>query len=146
MGLAHKLKVPVIQMCTNVGLKWMDGWFGNPSFYSFLPNLFQEFTSKMTFWQRVTNTISELYVKVGRQFYFLPKQNEIMRKYFNNSEELPTIEELEKKISLIFFNSHFSFNLPRPLMPNMIEVGGLHVKPPKKLPTVSGAIQLNFNL
>ena len=145
IGLAHKLRIPVIQMCSLVGTKWMDAWVGNPSFYSYVPNTFQEFTSKMTFRQRVSNTVSELYVKLGREIYFLPKQNAIMKKYFNSSDDFPTIEELQNNISLVLVNSHFSFNLPRPLMPNMIEVGGLHVKSPKKLPTVSEEIQFNFN-
>ncbi|KAJ9601565.1 hypothetical protein L9F63_000308, partial [Diploptera punctata] len=134
IGLAHRLKIPVIQMCSLVGTKWMDEWVGNPAFYSYIPNTFQEFTSKMTFWQRVSNTLSELYIKMGREVYFLPKQNAIMRKYFNSSEDFPTIQELEKNISLVLVNSHFSVNFPRSVMPNWIEVGGLHIKPPNKLP------------
>jgi len=33
-------------------------------------------------------------------------------------------------------NTHHSLSYPKPLMPNYVQVGGMHVKPPKKLPEV----------
>jgi hypothetical protein len=34
-------------------------------------------------------------------------------------------------------NTHFSLDYPRPLVPAMIPVGGLHITPGKELPSVS---------
>jgi hypothetical protein len=33
-------------------------------------------------------------------------------------------------------NTHFSMNQPRPLVPQIVEVGGLHLSPPAPLPQV----------
>jgi len=39
----------------------------------------------------------------------------------------PSIYELDSIASLIMVNQHFALNYPRPLLPNIIEVGGMHV-------------------
>lgn len=37
--------------------------------------------------------------------------------------------------SLVLLNNHFTLNYPRPFLPSMVEVGGLHIKPtPDPLP------------
>lgn len=47
---------------------------------------------------------------------------------------LPSIQELEKSISVVFVNTHRSLIPPRPTMPGMIDIAGAHVRPPKTLP------------
>lgn len=46
---------------------------------------------------------------------------------------MPTVEELQQNISMIFVNIHRSIFKPRPQMPGMVSVGGAHIKPPKLL-------------
>lgn len=46
-------------------------------------------------------------------------------------------EEVLESVSLVLLNTHFSLNPPRPYVPNMIEVGGMHVNRNKgELPEV----------
>lgn len=61
-------------------------------------------------------------------------QEEIYERVFANPK--PTLKELrETKVSLVLLNNHFSLNLPRPFLPNMIEVGGMQIDPnPGELP------------
>lgn len=47
--------------------------------------------------------------------------------------DLPTVEEMTYNTSLLFVNSHFSINYARPLVPNVIEVAGIHIQEPKPL-------------
>jgi glucuronosyltransferase len=61
--------------------------------------------------------------------------DKIAKKYFGNSTSLPS--EIERNISLVMVNTHFSVDYPRPLVPAMIEVGGMHITPGKELPLVS---------
>lgn len=44
------------------------------------------------------------------------------------------MRELEKNISAMLINTHFSINPPRPLMPGQINVAGAHIQEPKALP------------
>lgn len=54
------------------------------------------------------------------------KDNESLRKRFGPG--IPDLEELAMSTSLVFVNQHFSFSGPRPLPPNVIEIGGIHIK------------------
>lgn len=54
---------------------------------------------------------------------------------FSNTKT--TYDEAIFNVSLILLNSHFTAQLPRPYLPNVIEVGGMHIKSKaNKLPTV----------
>jgi glucuronosyltransferase len=135
-GIGYKLNVPIIKMCTYGGTKWMDEWFGNPSPYAYIPGVYHAYTDRMNLWQRVHNTLAEIHIKLGRIFYVIPQHDAILRKHLNSSN-IPSIWELQKSTALLLLNSHFSIGYPRPLMPNIVEVGGMHVTPPKKLSAVS---------
>ena len=39
----------------------------------------------------------------------------------------PSIHDLNSLPSLILINQHFTLNYPRPMLPNILEVGGMHV-------------------
>lgn len=47
---------------------------------------------------------------------------------------LPSIEELQKNVSIILVNNHRSMSPPRPSMQGIIHIGGAHIKSPKPLP------------
>ncbi|XP_069675722.1 UDP-glucosyltransferase 2-like [Periplaneta americana] len=57
---------------------------------------------------------------------------EMLKKHFGN--DCPSLYELQRSISLILVNSHFSINTPRPAVPTFVEVGGLHINSDGKLP------------
>jgi glucuronosyltransferase len=140
LGFAHKFKAPVVQLVTFGGTSWMGDWVGNPTPYSYVPDPFQNFSDRMDFWERIVNTLGITFQKLTRIFYYLPKQQALLEKYFSDYAPLPSISELDSSTSLLLLNHHFSISYPRPLVPNMVEVGGMHVKPAKKLPAVSMSV------
>jgi glucuronosyltransferase len=75
----------------------MAVWIGSPNPYSYVPDEFLEYTDKMTFWQRMYNTVLGTFKLVGRQLIYLPKQNAAMQKYFNYTDSLPPVWEPEYK-------------------------------------------------
>lgn len=60
--------------------------------------------------------------------------NELIRERFG--EGIPDVEEIGQKISVIFVNQYFALTGPKPLSPQVIEIGGSHILPPKPLPQV----------
>jgi len=110
----------------------MDEWVGNLSPYAYLPQISYDYGDRMNSWQRTLNTLSEIYVKLGRVFYVIPQHDAILRKCFNSSK-IPLISLLQIFTALLLINQHFSIGHPRPLMPNTVEIGGIHINPPKKL-------------
>lgn len=111
----------------------LNGEFGNPLTTSYTSTLNVAMASLKTFWDRFLNTYD--YVDSNSQSWWYNREATVIgRTYFG--KDVPDSYELMKKISLIFVNSHFSFILPRPWMPNLIEIGGIHVIDPKPLPKV----------
>ncbi|KAJ4434824.1 hypothetical protein ANN_23395 [Periplaneta americana] len=132
IGFSHKFKAPLISMISSILLPWSNDRMGNPDNPSYIPSYFLPYTGKMKFHERLWNTLFTSAVKWG-SYYFseLPTQ-ELARKYLG--EDLPPLNDIARNTSLIFTNSHFSITEPRPMVPGVVEVGGLHLKPPGKLP------------
>jgi glucuronosyltransferase len=137
LGFALKFKVPIVQVASFGGCPWMLDWFGNPSPYAYVPDPMQNFSDRMNLWQRILNTLGITYQKISRYLCHLPKQQAILEKYFSDYGPLPSISQLDSSTSLLLVNSHFSISYPRPLMPNIVQVGGMHLRSAKILPEVS---------
>lgn len=61
--------------------------------------------------------------------------DKILKEVFG--DKIPSVTDLRKKTSLMFVNSHYSLSGVRPLSPSVIELGGIHIKEPKPLQSVS---------
>lgn len=75
---------------------------------------------------------------LGREFYYMPAMDKMAKKHFQfleiRGKPLPSVQDLEKSISVILVNSDFAFSGPRPMIPGMIPIAGVHIKPVKPLP------------
>lgn len=60
-------------------------------------------------------------------------------------DNIPSVSELAKKVSLLFVNSHFAYHGARPLPPQVIEIGGVHIKPERPIPQVSYSFTYCFH-
>lgn len=69
----------------------------------------------------------------------MSETDKIIQKHFKN-DEIPSITELVKETSLMFVNSHYSFSGSRPNAPQVVELGGIHIKEEKPLDTKLKAI------
>ena len=140
---SKKFNAPIIRIATFSGAPWMYDWVGNPTELSYVPDPFLHYTDKMTFCQRFWNVYTTFIYRFTRNYYHLPKLDSLVRRYYNEPEKLPRLWELEiESTSLLFVNTHFSISYPRPLLPNVIQIGGLHMKPPKELPQVRHCISV----
>jgi glucuronosyltransferase len=86
----------------------------------------------MTFMERFQNTYVSLAEDVLYHTLHLPNQKRLYKKYFPNAKR--PFYEMYKSSAIIFLNNHVSSSSPRPYLPNMIEIGGIHVKDAKSLP------------
>ncbi|KAF3424245.1 hypothetical protein E2986_12283 [Frieseomelitta varia] len=123
--LGDILKVPVIGASSAVLYPWIYDFIGNPENFAFVPSNLLSYSQNMNFWERMHNFLS--IVSSKWQFSSLSsEQTDIVRKYI--SSDAPDIRQLEKKMSMIFVNSHISINGIKDMTPAYIEVGGLHVQ------------------
>ena len=135
LAFAHKFKIPIIGLSTCAFLPWTPGRVGNPDNPAYIPIQFVASTDKMSFVERFINTFWNIFHKHHYPFLMDAPAYRIAKRHFG--ESLPALSDLARNTSLIFVNNHFSLNRPRPLVPGVIEVAGIHIKPPKPLPKVS---------
>jgi glucuronosyltransferase len=65
-----------------------------------------------------------------RYAYFSSKEsNKIAKEFFGTN--MPSLEKLAKNTSLIITNNYFSSKQIVPAVPNLIEIGGMHIRQPK---------------
>ncbi|XP_077291127.1 UDP-glycosyltransferase UGT5-like [Arctopsyche grandis] len=132
---AHKYKAPLIGICTMGYTQFIGASMGSPLLPSYMAHEFLNLDQPMTFSQRMTNLYSTLFDLFWRHWYLLPKHQRLAEKSFPDlPQPLPSLEDLEKNFSLVLINSHFSYDIVRPYVPGIIEIGGVHIKNPKPLP------------
>jgi glucuronosyltransferase len=135
LGLSHRFNAPIISMITSVMLPWANDRIGNSDHPAYIPNYFLPYTQHMTFGERFINTVTTEVLKLGHYYFSELPMDKLSRQYFGS--DVPPIAELKKKTSLILVNSHFSLHVPRPTVPALIEVGGIHIQEKGNLPEVS---------
>lgn len=119
---------PVISISAVLESIEMRGFSAMPALKSFSPEEFNGYSDDMNFWQRMNNMLS--YFVITREYSKAWEQAERRSQLlFPTIENQPSLDQLKRNISLIILNSHSSLGFSRPLMPNMIEVGGLAINP-----------------
>nr|QIK00365.1 UDP-glycosyltransferase [Xylotrechus quadripes] len=109
----------------------INEFVGNPSLPSFAPEFFSNYPPKMSFLERVTNTLNKVAFTLALHLYSYPKHAALAQKYISESIDF---NQILYNTSLVLLNSHPSISTPLPRVPCMVEIGGFHIKPPKKLP------------
>ncbi|EDV54742.1 UDP-glucuronosyltransferase 2B17 [Drosophila erecta] len=132
MSVAHVLQAPVIGMSSCALMPWHYERFGAPLIPSYISALFQGQSQEMSFVARLRNWITVHSLNLLYKIYTVPTENSLIRQRFGPG--LPSTEDLVRNTSLMLVNQHFSLSGPKPLPPNVIEVGGVHISPPKPLP------------
>ncbi|KAG4068827.1 hypothetical protein HA402_004975 [Bradysia odoriphaga] len=134
LGLSGHFKCPSVIISPNVNFYTMRKLAGNPSSISTIPGIFVDYVTPMSFFQRVKNIgfyLMEYVIMEGMNQLFM---KQLYSEGFPPSE-YPSYDEILKNVSLVLVTQHFSGRTPEPLLPNVIEVEGMHVKKePSPLP------------
>ncbi|XP_049828786.1 UDP-glucosyltransferase 2-like [Schistocerca gregaria] len=132
LPFVHKFQAPHIAMFSSVHMTWTDYRFGNPTNPSYIPTQFSPGIYRMNFLQRLKNTFFSVYLKWYYDWYVEPAINAMAAKHFG--ESLPPMHEIAKNTSLLLLNTSPLLNLPRAMVPAVVEVAGIHLPQIKKLP------------
>nr|XP_003224312.1 PREDICTED: UDP-glucuronosyltransferase 3A1 [Anolis carolinensis] len=105
---------------------------GIPSPLSYVPRAQSLLTDRMDFWERLKNCLmSLLSLAINNQIY--DKFDSVIRDHFP-ARSRPALPELYLKAELWIYDTDFSIEFARPLLPNTVYIGGLLAKPAKPLP------------
>ncbi|CAI6355963.1 unnamed protein product [Macrosiphum euphorbiae] len=125
--LAHKLNLPLIYLISSPMLTFAErSIFGDIPNPATISHLLSGYAIPKTFVQRILNTALLAYSMIVFSYDKLVIQYTANRPY--------DLEKSTVQPSLTFLNSHFISEASRPFSQNVIEVGGIHLKPPKSIP------------
>ncbi|XP_061001232.1 UDP-glucuronosyltransferase 2B4-like isoform X3 [Dama dama] len=100
---------------------------------SYVPVMLSELSDRMTFMERIKNMLYTLYF----DFFFPTYYEKEWNQFYSEALGRPTtLSETMGKAELWLIRTYWDFSFPRPLLPNVEFVGGLHCKPAKPLPKV----------
>ncbi|KAG1933263.1 UDP glucuronosyltransferase 5 family, polypeptide G1 [Pimephales promelas] len=128
--LAHRLVLPLV-----LNVRWtMDGeahYEIAPSPLSYVPVPGVELTDKMTFPQRVQNVMAYLFFLYHKTRFISSHYQAFCNKYFGSEINY---KYLLQDADIWLMRNDFTFEFPRPTMPNIVYMGGFQCKPAKPLP------------
>lgn len=134
LPFVEKFNVPYIFVSSSVPMPWHYSRFGNPDNPSYIPNHYLPLGSEMTYIQRVKNTVVSWTTRFLYTYVAFPINQYLVNKHLNPPADIYAISQ---NSSLYLLNTHPTVTGARLLGPSTIEVGGIHLKPPAKLPNVS---------
>ncbi|GAB0093832.1 hypothetical protein DMENIID0001_090140 [Sergentomyia squamirostris] len=126
IGLGDHFKCPVVSIFSAGISEMINSPSGNPAAVASVPHLFLGKVKEMTFMPRLKTFLFNIVEKFLMK-YMDYKENKYYESVFP-SPKYRSYEEMKKNVSLYFANEHFSTSAPRPVIPNVVEVGGLHIK------------------
>ncbi|XP_037817472.1 UDP-glycosyltransferase UGT4-like [Lucilia sericata] len=124
-GLGEYFNAPMVGMSSFGTTTALDALVGNISPISFIPTLFIQHLFDVTFWHRCLNVALNVVDRMIFDILYLPHQRRLYEEHFPNATL--TFEQVNRNFSLVLVNQHFSLNFPRPYVPNMIEMAGVHI-------------------
>ncbi|KAA0724347.1 UDP-glucuronosyltransferase 2A1 [Triplophysa tibetana] len=140
--LAYKFNIPLV-----FNVRWTVNGEGHfaiaPSPLSYVPVPGMMLTDKMSFLQRVKNVLSYIFARFQMEMiadppyvsfcrkHFDPPYVSFCRKHFGQDVHYLT---LFQDADIWLMRNDFTFEFPRPTMPNIIYMGGFQCKPAKPLP------------
>lgn len=128
---AHIFDAHLIIFSTVGPNRWVNNLVANPENPSYISDIMPAYSGEMNLFERLHNLIFGILHDLILYQYFYPKQNALIHKYFPTA---PHLNEILPNASLVLTNSHESIFEAVPHVPNMIDIGGFHVNPSKKLP------------
>ena len=126
---AH-FKAPMIGVSSYGTDPIIDDIMGNISPFNYVPLMSTGFTEDMLFTQRIYNLFLKLLELLHNRLVHLPRHQLILEQYMPHIEQ--DIWSLRRNVSLFLLNQHFSLSMPRPYVPNMVEVGGFQIQHQRK--------------
>ncbi|CAH1709462.1 unnamed protein product [Aphis gossypii] len=123
---ANVLQIPIIYVIPSpIVTHWERSYFGH------FPN--PAAVSNVMFWRSVPKTFADRLANTLHTVYgswWLWREG---RRHRQN-KPLPSDAVDLVKPSLTFFNTHFITEPPRPLSPDTVQIGGIHLAPPEPIP------------
>lgn len=136
LALGAFYNCPVVAFASMGGINsWVYEMVGNPLPLSYVPHYWMlgDFSEGMSVTQKIRSVSYHIFDYFHSHYIQFPLHDEVIQSAFATLKHLKA-EKLHHSVSLVLLGTHFSLHQPTPLVPNIKEIGGFHIDPPKKLP------------
>ncbi|XP_070509435.1 UDP-glycosyltransferase UGT5-like [Chironomus tepperi] len=131
LAFAEIFDAPVIEISSLDTVAENHKWMGNEANPIVHPDITLPFQSKrLTFYERWT-TLRNAFkrsISIPKEFAEMEK---FVKKHF--PIENPDINKLRSRVEFLMVNAHPALGYIRPILPNTIQLGFMHIEPPKPL-------------
>lgn len=125
IGVGELFRCPTVLYFSASG-SGLTNVVGNPVEVAAVPHLMLGPRNPMTFLDRVINTILHGIEKI-MLMYIRHKELSYYESNFPAEKGFRSYDAAIRNVSLVMLNTHFSQYVPRPYLPNMVEVGGIQI-------------------
>ncbi|KAF2886869.1 hypothetical protein ILUMI_19304, partial [Ignelater luminosus] len=130
---AERFNCPLIQIFSVDGQSDTYYNLGNPVHPVLNPDFLIPFSGRLTFVERLLSTIYVCFSLLFNKYILRPSQQAAAEKHFGSNYS--DIGKILSDASLMFVNTDLAFHPIRPVLPNVIQIGGYtHLSAPKPLP------------
>lgn len=105
---------------------WFHDYVGGINYPTVRPHCHVEIAKPENLWERTWNTINFIADDMFRHYYYMPQSQRAAERYVGH--KIRPLQEIEKDISILLFNTHPAFEPGIPLPPNALEIGGIHAQ------------------
>lgn len=121
---AYGITAPVISILSGTPMPWTVERVGATDNPSYVPTITAPLSSRMSLTDRLENTLVNVALKKWFYNEIQTKERAIIEKKFGR---IPDLVDLGKNVSLVLTNSYYTLTGVKPLVPALVEVGGLHL-------------------
>nr|CAH7757437.1 unnamed protein product [Callosobruchus chinensis] len=133
LAFGEKHGCPTILVSSLDATAFIHGFMGNLDHPVASQNLMMPFYRNLNFKERLISTFFHVYGWFHKQLQYFPQSDEDIEKHFGKG--LPSIEDMLRKVQMLFVNVHPALHGTRLMGPATITFGGMvHLREPKPLP------------
>lgn len=125
LAFVHKFEVPFVGISTCQIMTWTNERLGNPDDAANTPTVFVSRNRPMRFFDRLTNYLWIRLVNFVYDFYYDSGQRVAVEEFFGY--DFPHLKDIARSQAALLVNTHPSLHGARPLLPNVVEIGGVHL-------------------
>lgn len=138
--LAEYLGLPSVYLFRGFPCSLENTFTRTPSPTSYVPRYYTAFSDRMTFPQRVANFLTRILENILLDLLYT-KYEDLARDILKIEVDLPA---LYRKADIWLMRYDFVFEFPRPVMPNMVFIGGTNCKKVGVLSQVGGLLSFGW--
>lgn len=133
-GLKEHFKCPLIGIISFELTMTGHDTVGNPTYPSYAADFGGYAGPDLTFWERLDNFLYALEARRYHYWEIIPEHEMLAEEIFGKQMDLV---KAERSVDLILVNSNPVFHEPKPSVPAIVEIGGLHSRKSQFLNPVS---------